>query len=356
MTNERIHSLELLRGAAAFAVALPHMLLFALPGNPLLESTAALGVEVFFVLSGYVLAPQLLQCLRNLNDVPIFLARRWLRTIPLYWLALICASLVYGELGSRDFWLYAFYVQNIFWQESSVDYYSIAWSLSVEEWFYVTFPLILIIFSPILPRDQRGVAIVAILFVLAAFAARVAFPAENWGSDIRRVVAFRLDSIAWGVLLQLSAARLRTTAAGTLTLLLIALSATALYAIAVGSHLAEQAFPFVASGFGIALILTALSREDALVRRPHLVWFATWAGRISYSTYLFHLIAAELILAHIDNVRFTLKLPICLLALISFCVICYWMFERPILRSRPNYAQRPTNKRHVDAPEGTTAF
>lgn len=356
MMTERLHSLELLRGAAAFAVALPHMLLFAIPGTPLLEASAALGVEVFFVLSGYVLAPQLLHCLRNLKDVPIFLARRWLRTIPLYWLALICASLIYGELGSRDFWLYAFYVQNLFEQKNSVDYYSIAWSLSVEEWFYITFPLILIMTRHILPRDERGIAVVAAVFLLAALAARLAFPAENWGGDVRRVVAFRLDSIAWGVLLQLSGARLRTEAAGTLTLLFIALSAMILYAVALGSGFAEQAFPFAASGFGVALILTALSREESLCRWPYLVWFAGWAGRVSYSTYLFHLIAAELMLTRMDSIRFALKLPICLLTLIGFCVICYWIFERPILRSRPTYGRTSNYGLDTATPEVAKAF
>lgn len=67
----------------------------------------------FFVLSGFVLAPQLLMCFEQPRHVSTFLQRRWMRTIPPYLLALVAMSLIAGQLGSDDFLRFAFYVQNL---------------------------------------------------------------------------------------------------------------------------------------------------------------------------------------------------------------------------------------------------
>ena len=56
---KRSASLDLLRGGAAFAVAIPHYLTANAPFQPFAEAFAIAGVEVFFVLSGFVLAPQI---------------------------------------------------------------------------------------------------------------------------------------------------------------------------------------------------------------------------------------------------------------------------------------------------------
>src|SRR6516165_2431039 len=56
---KRSASLDFLRGGAAFAVAIPHYLTLNAPFQPLAEAFAIAAVEVFFVLSGFVLAPQI---------------------------------------------------------------------------------------------------------------------------------------------------------------------------------------------------------------------------------------------------------------------------------------------------------
>jgi peptidoglycan/LPS O-acetylase OafA/YrhL len=82
---ERIAALDLLRGIAALAVAVPHFIMLnAAVGWA--EIVSVLAVEVFFVLSGFVLGPQILRCLHSgqASDLGVFLARRWMRTIPPY--------------------------------------------------------------------------------------------------------------------------------------------------------------------------------------------------------------------------------------------------------------------------------
>ena len=144
----RVSSLDLLRGVAALAVAIPHWILISRPESEASEVMAILAVEVFFTLSGFVLAPQILACMRSKEkgQLRVFLARRWMRTIPPYVLALLSIAILTGHLLSADTLRYLFYVQNLFAQHNASDFFPIAWSLSVEEWFYVLFPTLLILF------------------------------------------------------------------------------------------------------------------------------------------------------------------------------------------------------------------
>ena len=185
--TERIASLDLLRGIAAGAVAVSHFCAYAGQSRIMAESIAAVAVEIFFVLSGFVLAPQLLLLVSGEGGLGTFLIRRWMRTIPPYLIALVLVSVLMGNFLSIDFWRYATYTQNIFSQELTNDYYPVAWSLSIEEWFYLVFPFILMLAG-------RRYAGVVVLFILAVSLFRSFFgdPAA-WGVSVRRVVAFRIE-------------------------------------------------------------------------------------------------------------------------------------------------------------------
>ena len=147
MTERRLPSLDMLRGLAALSVTIPHFFIFRDANSPIAETVSILGVEVFFVLSGYVLAPQIMFFVVERPDnrnLGIFWVRRWMRTIPPYLVALLLISAAAHQLGSADFFRYLVYVQNFARQSNANDYFSIAWSLSVEEWFYLLFPPFLI--------------------------------------------------------------------------------------------------------------------------------------------------------------------------------------------------------------------
>ena len=57
--NQRIISLDLLRGLAAYLVAIPHYFIFMGVDSKFLEFITLFSVEIFFILSGFVLGPQL---------------------------------------------------------------------------------------------------------------------------------------------------------------------------------------------------------------------------------------------------------------------------------------------------------
>jgi peptidoglycan/LPS O-acetylase OafA/YrhL len=169
---------------------------------------SALSVEVFFPLSGFVLAPQIIAVAGSgrLADLRVFLVRRWMRTVLPYLVPLIALSIVYGKLFSSDFFRYLFYVQNLSKLQTTRDYFPIAWSLSIEEWFYLLFPVWVIGIERLGAfSGARFLGAATLIYIVLFSALRLAFGhADDWGSHIRRVVLFREDSIAYGFLLYLA--------------------------------------------------------------------------------------------------------------------------------------------------------
>src|SRR5215203_4296726 len=203
----RIASLDLLRGVAAFAVAIPHYLVMSGVHSDAAEIVSILAVEVFFTLSGFVLAPQILRCMRSqrIHDLGIFLVRRWMRTIPPFAFALVVLAVLSGQFFGADFWRYLFYVQNLFAQHNRADFFPVAWSLSIEEWFYVVFPPFVFFLARWLGRrTMRFEVFAALAFIAVVTLARTLLgDDEHWGAEVRRVVVFRIDSIAYGFLFYL---------------------------------------------------------------------------------------------------------------------------------------------------------
>ena len=141
--NEYFYSLDFFRGFCGYGVAVSHLNAFMF-NNLYAEYISYLFVEFFFVLSGFVLYPQLIKVLNNKKNLIIFFKRRWLRTIPLYLVITVAVTALTENLFSSDFIKYLTFVQKIFPNFINNDYFPVAWSLSIEEIFYLIFPIILI--------------------------------------------------------------------------------------------------------------------------------------------------------------------------------------------------------------------
>src|SRR5262249_36269965 len=110
---------------------------------------------------------------------------------------------------------------------------------------------------------------------------------------------------------------------------------------AFGGHLEEQLFPFAAALFGGAAIVCAVRAEAAIQRIPMLAQLGLYLGRVSYSTYLFHIILIEIIGAALPGLGAAGQLALFLAVLVGFTTGFYIYFERPILSARPRYGARP---------------
>lgn len=350
----RIASLDMLRGVAAFAVAITHFLLLRSIAVPISETVAVLAVEIFFVLSGFVLAPQILFCVKSgePRNVAIFLIRRWMRTIPPYLFALIAITVVAGPVKLADFLRYALYLQNFVRQENNVDYFPIAWSLSIEEWFYVLFLVFVFLDARFARRRDRGFCLfMAIAFIVLITVIRsIAGSSANWGYEVRRVVLFRIDSIAYGFLLYIATGWLdrRVTswlariAGGLISFALISVIAFQA-TLAIGmheNHLLESLFPFLAAAFGMSAVSLFYSIGPLFARCRILATTSIFMGRISYSTYLFHLVIAMILVPELARFPLALQLGCYLVAIVGWTYVFYVYYERPILSCRPSYASQ----------------
>src|SRR5258707_3065381 len=145
--RERQTGLDLLRALAIVVVVIYHAALFGfkLPGRA--DRWGWIGVDLFFVLSGYLIGGQLLAPLARDQRINLggFFARRALRIMPAYFVILA----VYIFLPSwREYpamypwWKFLLSVQNIGLHGGTA--FSHAWSLAVEDQFYLALPFILI--------------------------------------------------------------------------------------------------------------------------------------------------------------------------------------------------------------------
>jgi peptidoglycan/LPS O-acetylase OafA/YrhL len=151
-----IKPLDGLRAAAVFLVIISHWLSdYTIINNfPFGE----IGVDIFFVLSGFLISSILLQSRQNyyqnnltsrLKLIKLFIIRRTLRIFPIYYLTIISLYFVANKTGTNikhDFVYYLTYTSNInFYLKNSWDgIISPLWSLAVEEQFYLIWPWIIL--------------------------------------------------------------------------------------------------------------------------------------------------------------------------------------------------------------------
>ncbi|MCW5693960.1 MAG: acyltransferase [Pseudolabrys sp.] len=313
----RIASLDLLRGAAAFGVALAHFV-YVTTGSTTAEALSAICVELFFPLSGFVLASQLLLVSRDASAIRVFYLRRWLRTLPPYLVAMSAAAILFN--GHPIEWLaHATFTQSIIPDIRDRSFYAIAWSLAVEEWFYLLMPVIMIAGARI-----RVTPLTAALAVIAiAQIAKVVAP----GDHMRIFTPLRLDAIAAGFVAYVLLDQLRPLAKYFLPISAVGLLvATSEIISNPASHAWQFIFVDLATVAGTSAVIL-LSQRD--LSQPAAA-VADWFGRISYPVYLFHLLVLALLGPDVGVFKYVVVLTL-------FCTSFHVLFEIPLLKSRPVY-------------------
>lgn len=215
----RIFGLDCVRALAITLVILSHcsFLLFPDETSLFLDSVrlmGAIGVDLFFVLSGYliggILLKQLIDKKTSWSFFLNFWKRRWFRTLPNYFLILILNILLFLIIEHslpKDIFLYYLFFQNFAWKHPN--FFTEAWSLSVEEYAYLLLPIIFYIGMTInkkwkAPKFFLWVTISTIvalaLIKLEYFFNNEVSSYKDWSTSFRKVVIYRLDSIYYGFL------------------------------------------------------------------------------------------------------------------------------------------------------------
>src|ERR1700704_4259635 len=181
--RERQPGLDLLRAIAIIVVVIYHagIMGFPLPGR--VHRFGWIGVDLFFVLSGYLIGGQLLAPLARNQGINLgrFFARRALRIMPAYFVVLAIYFLLpswreYPEM-SQPLWKFLLSVQNIGLHGGTA--FSHAWSLAVEDQFYLLLPLVLLFVF----RRPRLAIIVPCLIVFGGIGLRALLAAQNPSVD-----------------------------------------------------------------------------------------------------------------------------------------------------------------------------
>lgn len=357
----RIFGLDIMRASAVLLVLVGHS---SAHFNPpawfawYWGAQGTLGVEIFYVLSGYLIGGILIRLARSgglhsTAQVWNFWSRRWARTLPAYFFFLLL-YLRYDYLGIGDLtklYPFLFFMQNFAWPQ--MPFFQHSWSLAIEEWFYFLFPLMFLW----LARDERAyrapMLATCAVFILLPLLLRMAVASGitdygGFNEQIRTVVLCRLDSIFIGVLLAL----IKTTRPGWYARLRWCGIPSVLLLLGVSIYLAMGLPGLFKSYWGMVLFFPLLSLLVAAglpwlegIRTLGWSWldrFVTYTSVVSYSLYLGHIAMLSLVIAVIghlglviaDKWQTMLAYLACLLAFYAFATLTYLFVEQPFMRLR----------------------
>lgn len=360
----RKHGLDIVRAAAILSVMFYHAgNMHLLPASaPWFINFGWMGVDLFFVLSGFLIASQLLKPFASGSRPSYgqFFARRALRTLPAFSivvLAYFAFPLLRETPDIQPFWQFMTFTENLLFDPSSSKSFDQFWSLCVEEQFYLLFPLAVAMLALRPSAHKVGAVLLGVLlfgivlrsYLWLAFVAAPRFSLSGqteWHSYVTFIYYptwSRLDGLLAGV----SIALLKTFRPNAWKRfvsrpdLLLGLGlAGILCAVTVFSGafgpLASVALGFPLLSLSTALVVASASTGRALVGRYRIVGAEALAAG-AYSLYLSHKIAFHVTaqwLAPSLGVSGGIEFLLSLAVAVAFGAALYWAVERPILALR----------------------
>jgi peptidoglycan/LPS O-acetylase OafA/YrhL len=252
------------------------------------------GVDLFFVLSGFLITGILLRTKDDSTYFINFYARRILRIWPLYFCLLAFGFLLVPMLQPglkptvteqcHPWQAYLFFVQNLIVPKGGAfGPLEITWSLCVEEQFYLLWPIIVLLCSPkVITRIAAGAVLISLTLRFSA--------AHHWlHLDTYHNTLCRLDGLALGSIAAILLPRYPAKTIRRASLLLGTLAAVSITAT-VPFTLVMWAFPALISVLFVAGMCLSLS----ITFSPR-IRFLSYAGRISYGLYLLHALAFDVL-------------------------------------------------------------
>jgi peptidoglycan/LPS O-acetylase OafA/YrhL len=297
------------------------------------------GVDLFFVLSGFLLGQLVLRehARTGRFDGRRFTARRVLKLWPVLYLFLAVHAVVGSEPWGSYLWQNALHVQN--YQGTSLTH---LWSLAVEEHFYLALALVF----PVLARCRAHVRVlVGVLLGVLVTVLALRFAGAHAGlSDVALQwrTHFRVDSLAAGVLLAVVRVHASTTFERLLRWrwLWAAVTGAGIWFLA---HFGKDGTPGTTIGYTVAYLTGAafllLLHGAAWVSRFGLLTRPlAMLGRYSYGIYIWHILAATVLLDHLPGLDYGSAAPPAQLAkygaAIAVGIAATVLVERPVLRLR----------------------
>ncbi len=321
-----------------------------------------LGVDLFFVLSGFLITDILLNALNKPGFLRNFYMRRVLRIFPLYYASLVLFLFIIPAFTSRTInWEYYqqnqvylwTYLQNwlyIFNEPGSAHILNHYWSLAVEEQFYIFWPLIILW----LKKPKR-----LLIFISSVLLLVILFRFGLWVYKIENLAYYnlytftRFDGICIGCIVALLVRMNVDYIKKNMTVIVLGFTAVNFLFYFINS-LYSFSFPFLAlMGYSTFAMMFGLLIYEAVTRNTPVInyilgfRFLKFFGRISYGFYIFHwpvyLLMNSYLLSFAKNylADFTARFSVSLLATVmavGISWLSYHYFESYFLKLKSRYA------------------
>jgi peptidoglycan/LPS O-acetylase OafA/YrhL len=300
-----------------------------------------LGVNIFFVISGFLITSLLLREESSNTKISLkhFYIRRTLRIFPAYYFLLLAYFIIsrfgYIYISNRS-WLTALtYTKYFNWR---MDWYTAhAWSLSIEEHFYLIWPLIFLV-----AKKSRKIFIYAIIPIVPLFRLYFYYHPISWVNDL--TIFYRFDAIAFGCLFALHQKRLLRHVSNYWNLYFIVVCILLLLLPFIG--ILNSSFKLDINLFIIAFGGTYGTIANILITfivmfsvfGPKSRWFTFLNSRVmnqiglwSYSLYLwqqFFIVKKDYVIN---------ELPLNMVLLFATAILSYYMIEKPFLRLKSKF-------------------
>jgi peptidoglycan/LPS O-acetylase OafA/YrhL len=333
----------------------PQLLGYVYTTTPVIWS----GMELFFILSGFLITGILLDTRHSPNYFKTYYIRRACRILPVYFLFLglvavafhflyLCVGKPLDWVFSMDLPWYAYlsFAQNLWMAKVNnlkPAILAITWSLAVEEQFYISLPFIVkFVRRSALPYlFSAGIILAPMIRVWIAYR----FPDHLWATYV--LLPSRMDSLCVGALCAYYVRELEVwnwllTNRNTLWGILFVL-------VAGMPLVSNEGIPFTLlwitvgigwmSAFFVTVLLLALTNSDSFISRAMRLPVFTGLGTIAYSVFLFHLgiycLCMWALTGHGWIVNSWKDFGVILISLcitITFCKLLWRFFEKPIIR------------------------
>ena len=332
--TKRIPQLDSVRGLAVLIVLIHNTDKFRCTGP--LARYGWMGVDLFFVLSGFLITGILLDTKSNQGYFRNFYSRRCLRIWPLYYCALFFMFVVVPllrpseaprifETRSMPWWSYLIYLQNFIVPviTNATGLLGVTWSLAVEEQFYAVWPLVVRFLNE---AQLRRLAITLIFCspVLRFFLHRQGF-------QVYPNTFCRLDGLMAGALLALAVRSKSFSPDAYVRQAWVTFLVASPLALITAGRAEWLVYSFTALA-SVSFVYVALFAKQRWVQSVLANRFLVFTGVISYGIYLLEKIPTDMALSlHVDHHPF-LMLAITAVATYALAILSWNLLEKPFLR------------------------
>src|SRR6202050_1609731 len=344
--QRRIPQLDAVRGVAILVVMMHNISLkYPVFHAEQLFSTGWMGLDLFFVLSGFLITGVLVDTNRSTGYFKNFYVRRCLRIWPLYYSLLFFMFVIVRFLNRSEYaavlqtsspwWAFPLFLQNFLIPISTkaAGPLGVTWSLAIEEQFYLIWPLV-VRFCSFSQLRRIAIAEICISPVLRYYL-------SMHHVNLYTNVFCRLDGLMAGALLALLVRSDNFVPSKLLKTAWITLAIAAPLAFLTSEFDAKwivYSFTAIASA---AFVYISLFSEQNWLQAVMTNRFLVYTGSISYGLYLFHKIPFGMVQAlHLDRSPF-LPLPVIFVASYALAALSWNLLEKPFLKLKRFFVSKP---------------